>query len=94
MWLLKTDTAELRSFQRSFDAHGGYAILSHTWEDGQELTYQELLDGTGRDKSGFEKIRMCAEIATQDELQYIWIGTCCIDKKSSAELQEVINSMF
>ncbi|KAK4183351.1 hypothetical protein QBC35DRAFT_114727 [Podospora australis] len=31
---------------------------------------------------------------TQDHLDYIWIDTCCIDKSSSAELQEAINSMF
>jgi hypothetical protein len=27
-------------------------------------------------------------------LKYAWVDTCCIDKKSSAELQEAINSMF
>jgi hypothetical protein len=27
-------------------------------------------------------------------LQYIWVDTCCIDKSSSAELLEAINSMF
>jgi hypothetical protein len=25
---------------------------------------------------------------------YVWIDTCCIDKTSSAELSEAINSMF
>jgi len=25
-----------------------YAILSHTWEDGQEVTYTDLMDGTER----------------------------------------------
>ena len=30
----------------------------------------------------------------QDGLEYVWNDTCCIDKKSSAELSEAINSMF
>lgn len=25
---------------------------------------------------------------------YVWVDTCCIDKKSSAELNEAINSMY
>ncbi len=27
-------------------------------------------------------------------LEYIWIDTCCIDKSSSAELSEALNSMY
>lgn len=30
----------------------------------------------------------------RDEIQYTWVDTCCIDKSSSAELSEAINSMF
>ena len=43
MWLLRTDRAELKYFTRHFDADGGYAILSHTWE-GEEQTLQEVRD--------------------------------------------------
>ncbi|KAF2201152.1 hypothetical protein GQ43DRAFT_448996 [Delitschia confertaspora ATCC 74209] len=32
--------------------------------------------------------------ARQDNLAYVWIDTCCIDKSSSAELSEAINSMW
>src|SRR6266542_3534445 len=72
-----------------------YAILSHTWgEDGKEVTYRDLIDGTGMNKDGYEKIRFCGERARRDGLQYFWVDTCCIDKSSSAELQESINSMF
>ncbi|KAF8859680.1 hypothetical protein BDZ45DRAFT_704155 [Acephala macrosclerotiorum] len=35
-----------------------------------------------------------AEEARRDCLQYFWVDTCCIDKSSSAELSEAINSMF
>ena len=53
-----------------------------------------MMDGTGKRKTGYDKIRFCGEQAGRDGLQYFWIDTCCIDKSSSAELQEAINSMF
>ncbi|KAH9203855.1 HET-R [Leptodontidium sp. 2 PMI_412] len=70
-----------------------YAILSHTWE-GEEVTLEDLQNGTGTKKAGYEKIRFCAEQAKRDGLQYFWVDTCCIDKLNSAELTEAINSMF
>ncbi|KAH8595497.1 hypothetical protein B0O99DRAFT_544164 [Bisporella sp. PMI_857] len=70
-----------------------YAILSHTWTD-QEVTYQDLISGAGKSKSGYEKIKFCGEQATRDNLQYFWVDTCCIDKSNSAELSTAINSMF
>ncbi|KAH6724991.1 hypothetical protein BKA61DRAFT_537097 [Leptodontidium sp. MPI-SDFR-AT-0119] len=70
-----------------------YAILSHTWE-GEEVTFEDLQNGTGIKKAGYEKIRFCAEQANRDGLQYFWVDTCCINKSSSAELAEAINSMF
>ncbi|KAK5731447.1 hypothetical protein LTR17_011409 [Elasticomyces elasticus] len=36
-----------------------YAILSHTWSEGQEVTYNELVAGTGKDKTGYAKIVFC-----------------------------------
>jgi hypothetical protein len=72
-----------------------YAILSHTWgADHDEVTLRDLVDGTGKTNAGYTKIRFCAKQASQDNLQYFWVDTCCIDKSSSAELQEAINSMF
>ena len=40
-----------------------YAILSHTWEqdNSKEVTYAEVMSGTGQDKDGFKKIRFCGE---------------------------------
>ncbi|RDW75351.1 hypothetical protein BP6252_06493 [Coleophoma cylindrospora] len=70
-----------------------YAILSHTWTD-QEVTYQDLISGAGKNKSGYEKIKFCGEQASRDGLQYFWVDTCCIDKSDSAELSMAINSMF
>lgn len=72
-----------------------YAILSHTWEaDDQEVIFKDLADGTGTNKTGHRKIRFCGEQARKDGLQYFWVDSCCIDKSSSAELSEAINSMF
>jgi len=72
-----------------------YAILSHTWgADTEEVTYRDLIDGTGKSKAGYGKIRFCGERAKHDGLQYFWVDTCCIDKSNSVELQEAINSMF
>ncbi|KAH8706958.1 hypothetical protein GQ44DRAFT_777616 [Phaeosphaeriaceae sp. PMI808] len=72
-----------------------YAILSHTWgRDEEEVTFKDLENGTGKTKVGYHKIRFCEKQAAKDELRYFWVDTCCIDKSSSAELSEAINSMF
>jgi hypothetical protein len=72
-----------------------YAILSHTWGAvTEEVTYRDLIDGTGKNKVGYKKIRFCGEQARDDSLQYFWVDTCCIDKFNIVELQEAINSMF
>jgi hypothetical protein len=79
----------------SGDSIPEYAILSYTWgSDTEEVTFENLKDGTGKDKAGYAKIRFCAEQAGCDGLRYFWVDTCCIDKSSSAELSEAINSMF
>jgi hypothetical protein len=71
-----------------------YAILSHTWTAGQEVTYKDLVEGTGTNKSGYAKLRFCGERAAADGLEYFWVDTCCIDKATSDELSMAINSMF
>ncbi|KAH8586363.1 hypothetical protein B0O99DRAFT_493091, partial [Bisporella sp. PMI_857] len=72
-----------------------YAILSHTWgADIEEVTFEDIINGTGEDKPGYEKIQFCEEQARQDGLLYFWIDTCCIDKRSDAEISRSINSMF
>jgi hypothetical protein len=89
---LQDDIFELTSFD---DEHPPpYAILSHTWIKDHEVTYNELVAGTGKDKSGYDKIRFCGRQAAADGLQHFWVDTCCIDKSSSHELSTAINSMF
>jgi hypothetical protein len=53
-----------------------------------------MVDGTGTDKPGYKKISISAKQAMKDDLRFLWVDTCCIDKSSSAELSEAINSMF
>jgi hypothetical protein len=72
-----------------------YAILSHTWgPDNEEVTFEDMINGTGEDKPGYEKIRFCGGQARQNGLPYFWIDTCCINKGNDAKLSRSINSMF
>lgn len=45
-------------------------------------------------KRGAQKVLRCCAQAVKDEIHWVWIDTCCINKSSSAELSEAINSMF
>jgi hypothetical protein len=72
-----------------------YAILSHTWGlDNDEVTFKDVTKSRGKDKLGYRKLKFCSEQAAKDDLHFFWVDTCCIDKTSSAELTEAINSMF
>jgi hypothetical protein len=70
-----------------------YAILSHTWES-EEVTFEDLEKGRGKNKAGFKKIRFCVDHARSHGYQYCWVDTCCIDKSNQVELNEAIISMF
>ncbi|KAH8708390.1 kinesin light chain [Phaeosphaeriaceae sp. PMI808] len=70
-----------------------YAILSHRWGD-SEILFEDLGSHTYKEKEGYRKIEFCAEQAAQDQLQYFWIDTCCIDKWNLRERSKAINSMF
>ncbi|KAH9892096.1 heterokaryon incompatibility protein-domain-containing protein [Xylariomycetidae sp. FL2044] len=83
-----------------------YAILSHTWgrqgPDGlwgyedEEILFADVGVGDTRDKKSpaWDKIWHACRIALNHGLSYIWVDTCCINKESSAELNESINAMF
>jgi len=70
-----------------------YAILSHTWGL-EEASYQDMMNGRAKEKKGFAKIQACCKQALVEGIEYAWVDTCCIDKTSSTELSEAINSMF
>ena len=85
---------KLLEFEEFFDSQiPRYAILSHRWAK-KEVTFQDF--GLGRQQvwPGFVKIRGCCAVALSQGFDWVWIDTCCIDKKSSAELSEAINSMW
>src|SRR5690349_9976763 len=72
-----------------------YAILSHTWGfDNDEVVFKDLVKGKGKTKKGYRKLTFCAKQAANDGLRHFWVDSCCINKNSSAELSEAINSMF
>ena len=95
MWLLNARTLKLELFHG--ESVPPYAILSHRWR-ADEVLYQDLADRADdpevKARIGYQKIRNTCEQALEDGLDYVWIDTCCIDKRSSAELSEAINSMF
>ena len=93
MRLLNTSTIELNWFLT--EHLPDYAILSHKWGY-DEVSYQDLTNPSEslHRKAGYQKIQACCKQASSDGFEYIWVDTCCIDKTSSSELSEAINSMY
>ncbi|KAI6012990.1 hypothetical protein EDC04DRAFT_724394 [Pisolithus marmoratus] len=77
-----------------------YCILSHRWIARQEVDLKQMTDLAKLDNAheilhwqGYQKIlKACA--AANGLFEYLWADTCCIDRRSSSELSEAINSMF
>lgn len=97
MRLLNTSTYLLEIFADAEEAPP-YAILSHTWGD-DEILFNDVNIKEGEDQAwttreAAEKTMRSSKQARDDGHAYIWIDTICIDKSSSAELSEAINSMF
>ncbi|KAI6019532.1 hypothetical protein PISMIDRAFT_121469, partial [Pisolithus microcarpus 441] len=83
------------------DTTTSYAILSHRW--GAEVSYKEMIglmkmEEEDREeitqRHGYQKIIKSCEQARKDGYKWLWVDTCCIDKRSSSELSEAINSMY
>ncbi|KAF5344923.1 hypothetical protein D9758_011587 [Tetrapyrgos nigripes] len=91
MRLLNTETLKLEEFYADIPR---YAILSHTWEK-EEVTFQDIQNlETARLKAGYAKVSNACARARNYDFEWIWIDSCCINKESSAELSEAINSMY
>lgn len=97
MRLINVKTHQLEEFFG--DKIPAYCILSHTWGE-EEVTYSDLA-GTAKPgskpytkKAGYQKINFAKDQTLKDGHEYLWVDTCCIDKSSSAELSEAINSMY
>lgn len=102
MRLLSIETLQLETFI-SDAAAPPFAILSHTWGP-DELTLQDLaLPAEAlaprrgwRKITGFRDAVVAHQhlLAGAQPVTHLWVDTVCIDKTSSAELSEAINSMF
>ncbi|PMD38618.1 HET-domain-containing protein, partial [Hyaloscypha variabilis F] len=94
MRLLSTDTTETLQLRQYSSDISKYAILSHTWEENEEVAFEELGTLAAKEKRGFQKIKQFCRRAAKDGYEYVWVDTCCIDKRSSSELSEALNSMY
>lgn len=95
MWLLNVHSIQLEEILDE-SQRPPYAILSHRWR-AEEVSFAELSERRelAEKKLGFVKIRKCCNVVkSQFQLDYVWVDTCCIDKRNSADLQEAINSMY
>ena len=90
MRLINTSTLLLHDFLAEVPP---YAILSHTWDEG-EVSFQDMSSADRFVKRGYDKIEHTCSLAREEGFNFAWIDTCCIDKSSSAELGESINSMY
>jgi hypothetical protein len=90
MRLLNTETIQLHHFVEHEEPV--YAILSHRWEQ-DEVTFKDLTKRRNPDSAGRKKVTRCCSFVKDLGFKWVWIDTCCIDKSSSAELSESINSM-
>jgi hypothetical protein len=93
MRLINLQTLESREFIDT--ERPPYVILSHTW-GAEEVTLQQLQLDTSAQirKEGYLKIQNFALQGKANGFEWGWVDTCCIDKTSSAELSEAINSMY
>ncbi|EAA28882.2 HET-domain-containing protein [Neurospora crassa] len=101
MRLINTTTLSLTSFLLPVSLLPPYAILSHTWSPSpdDEVTFQEFISLPSHElekkkEKGYAKIKQTCHRAKKSGIEWAWVDTCCIDKSSSAELTEAINSMW
>ena len=80
-----------------------YAILSHRWIGDTEVSYDEMVDlakmkkgerNEIRERAGYKKILDTCWRAKNDGYKWVWVDTCCIDRRNSTKLSEAIISMY
>lgn len=93
MRLLNVNTFEFKTF---FDERPGYIVLSHRWNDGEEMMLQDIKDRQNVDKQGYRKIQGFAKYVRENIpcVEWIWVDTCCVNQDSDREVSEAVNSMF
>ncbi|KAI0399955.1 heterokaryon incompatibility protein-domain-containing protein [Xylaria palmicola] len=98
MRLLHVKTLKLTDF--SAVKPPKYAILSHCWRHGhneilfEDVEFSEPVTWQDKKKEAANKVLKACAVTDETGYEYVWIDTCCIDKRSSAELSEAINSMY
>ena len=94
--ILRLDKNPRMSKSEMRDRLGGllrFAIFSHRWlQEGEPLLY--AVDSRRPFTRGYDKLVNFCQRAAQFGCRLAWSDTCCIDKTSSAELDEAIRSMF
>lgn len=102
MRLLNVHTFEFHTFLG--DDVPNYSIASHRWVS-DECTIKDIIKRRNTESNGYKKVEgFCAYVRQANELykdtypdlccDYLWIDTCCIDQKSSLEVDTAIRSMF
>lgn len=93
MRLINTEEYQVHDF---FDTLSipRYAILSHCW-GADEVCFGDLRDPSlASEKLGLQKVKESCLQAGNLGFQWLWVDLACVDRSSSAELSEAINSMF
>lgn len=91
MRLINTRTFHLEDF--SSKKKPRYGILSHRWRE-REVTFAGMVEGGSRGVVSSPKLCGFLKELRKDSIRFGWADTCCINKESSAELSEAINSMY
>ncbi|KIK21629.1 hypothetical protein PISMIDRAFT_681092 [Pisolithus microcarpus 441] len=94
----RTSTPDQRTklIHTTISGYFQFVTFSHRWGEGEPL----LRDIEGRSiygmstEGGFGKLQAFCLRACEQNYLWAWSDTCCIDKDSSADLQEAIGSMF
>ncbi|KAI6033307.1 hypothetical protein EDC04DRAFT_2571738, partial [Pisolithus marmoratus] len=73
-----------------------FVMLSHRWGEGEpslgDIWSSPIYNLSA--KGGFGKLQQFCLVALERDYLWVWSDTCCIDKHSSAEVQETIGTMF
>lgn len=101
MRLLNTTNLEFQSGEHTKFRQEGYAVLSHRWLP-QEITLdqfgshvvEELKSGSTVLSPQLDKIRGTCETAHNKGIKWVWIDSCCIDKRDLVETAKSINAMY
>ncbi|KAM5536754.1 hypothetical protein V8D89_009593 [Ganoderma adspersum] len=100
MWLLSTDRAELHAFGGPEDVPGGYAILSHVWDQTEhgEQSFEDVQERIARPRRSANprdhvsaKIRGACVLAESLGYEWLWVDTCCIGRD---RLSVALNGMY